>query len=279
MRDHAPVYWDAENELWGIARYDDIVEIEKAKDVFINSDRKKGGYRPNLPSDPSIIGLDDPLHTKRRKLVNRGFTPRTVLAWEDHIQADDHRAARRRRHQGPRRADRRPRRAAARADDRPAARLPARDVAEAHGVVGAHHRRWRRSALRRRRRDHGRVRVRRCVRGALRGEAALPGRRHHDRLDDGGDRRRGDRSRSRHQRLPAAARRRRRDHAHGDRAHDPRARGATRPVPAAARRRRHDRGGRGVHPLGHAGAQHVPGGERATTRSAARPSGRASRSC
>ena len=86
MRDHAPVYWDAENELWGIARYDDIVEIEKAKDVFINSDRKKGGYRPNLPSDPSIIGLDDPLHTKRRKLVNRGFTPRTVLAWEDHIQ-------------------------------------------------------------------------------------------------------------------------------------------------------------------------------------------------
>lgn len=87
MREHAPVYWDAENELWGIARYDDIVEIEKAKDVFINSDTKKGGYRPNLPADPSIIGLDDPLHTKRRKLVNRGFTPRTVLAWEDHIQA------------------------------------------------------------------------------------------------------------------------------------------------------------------------------------------------
>src|SRR6185503_21203544 len=25
--------------------------------------------------------------TQRRKLVNRGFTPRTVLAWEDHIQA------------------------------------------------------------------------------------------------------------------------------------------------------------------------------------------------
>ncbi len=81
MREHTPVYWDAQNELWGIARYDDIVEIEKAKDVFISSDKVKGGYRPNLPSDPSIIGLDDPIHTKRRKLVNRGFTPRTVLAW------------------------------------------------------------------------------------------------------------------------------------------------------------------------------------------------------
>ena len=66
LREHAPVYWDDLNELWGISRYDDILEIEKAKDIFINSDIEKGGYRPNLPSDPSIIGLDDPLHTKRR---------------------------------------------------------------------------------------------------------------------------------------------------------------------------------------------------------------------
>ena len=87
LREHAPVYWDAANELWGISRYDDILEIEKAKSVFISSDTAKGGYRPNLPSDPSIIGLDDPLHTKRRVLVNRGFTPRTVLRWEDQVKA------------------------------------------------------------------------------------------------------------------------------------------------------------------------------------------------
>lgn len=86
MRECAPVYWDEQNELWGITRYDDIVEIEKAKDVFISSDTVKGGYRPNLPADPSIIGLDDPMHTKRRKLVNRGFTSRSVLRWEEHIR-------------------------------------------------------------------------------------------------------------------------------------------------------------------------------------------------
>ena len=86
LREDAPLYWDALNELWGVSRYDDILEIEKAKDVFINSDTEKGGYRPNLPADPSIIGLDDPLHTKRRMLVNRGFTPRTVLRWEEHIK-------------------------------------------------------------------------------------------------------------------------------------------------------------------------------------------------
>lgn len=87
MREHAPVYWDATNELWGISRYDDILEIEKAKDVFISSDTEKGGYRPNLPADPAMIGTDDPLHTKRRKLIARRFTPKAVASWEEHVRA------------------------------------------------------------------------------------------------------------------------------------------------------------------------------------------------
>ena len=86
LRENAPVYWDSVNELWGISRYDDILEIEKAKDIFINSDEEKGGYRPNLPADHSIIGIDDPLHTQRRKLVARRFTPRAVTNWEDDVR-------------------------------------------------------------------------------------------------------------------------------------------------------------------------------------------------
>ena len=87
MRANAPVYWDETNELWGISRYDDIVHIEKRKDLFINSDPEKGGYRPNIPADPAIIGLDDPLHQRRRNLVARRFTPRAVASWEDHIRS------------------------------------------------------------------------------------------------------------------------------------------------------------------------------------------------
>ena len=86
MRANEPIYWDDENELWGIARYDDIVDIEKRKREFINSDKEKGGYRPNLPADDAIIGLDDPLHVKRRNLVSRRFTPRAASAWEDDIR-------------------------------------------------------------------------------------------------------------------------------------------------------------------------------------------------
>jgi cytochrome P450 family 142 subfamily A polypeptide 1 len=87
MRANEPVYWDEVNELWGISRYDDIVRIEKDKATFINSDKEKGGYRPNLPADAAIIGLDDPLHVKRRNLVSRRFTPRAASAWEDDIRA------------------------------------------------------------------------------------------------------------------------------------------------------------------------------------------------
>ncbi|MGZ8751715.1 MAG: cytochrome P450 [Acidimicrobiia bacterium] len=87
LRENQPVYWDATNELWGISRYNDIEFIEKHADLFINSDQNKGGYRPNIPADPAMIGLDDPLHRSRRNLVARRFTPRAVGEWEADVRA------------------------------------------------------------------------------------------------------------------------------------------------------------------------------------------------
>lgn len=86
FREHEPVAWDAENELWGIFRFDHVAEIEMRDDIFVNSDQAKGGYRPNIPADPAIIGLDNPKHTQRRKLVSRRFTPRAVAEREAHIR-------------------------------------------------------------------------------------------------------------------------------------------------------------------------------------------------
>src|SRR5262249_13316203 len=87
MRERSPVHWDDINELWGVSRYDDIVEIERRKDVFINSDQEKGGYRPNIPADRAIIGLDDPHHSLRRNLVARRFTPRAVTDKEPLVRS------------------------------------------------------------------------------------------------------------------------------------------------------------------------------------------------
>jgi cytochrome P450 family 142 subfamily A polypeptide 1 len=74
LRAERPAYWDPVNELWGISRYRDIVAIEKDPATWSN----EGGYRPNIPADPSMIGVDDPLHATRRRLVARRFTPRAV---------------------------------------------------------------------------------------------------------------------------------------------------------------------------------------------------------
>ena len=85
LRQNSPCHWDDINELWVLTRYDDIVAVEKDKELFVSSDRQKGGYRPNIPADQSIIGTDDPLHQARRSLVSRRFTPRAVQRWRGHI--------------------------------------------------------------------------------------------------------------------------------------------------------------------------------------------------
>ncbi len=77
MRDNAPAYWDesADGGLWGVTRYDDIMRIAKTPDLFCSGKSS----RPERDSwIPSMINLDEPLHKRRRNIVNRGFTPRRV---------------------------------------------------------------------------------------------------------------------------------------------------------------------------------------------------------
>jgi cytochrome P450 family 142 subfamily A polypeptide 1 len=81
MREHAPVYWDesADGGLWGISLYDDVMEISRRPELFCSG----RSSRPERDSwIPSMINLDDPLHKRRRNLVNRGFTPRRVAEHE-----------------------------------------------------------------------------------------------------------------------------------------------------------------------------------------------------
>ena len=76
MRANAPVYWDG--RVWGITRYDDLKAIAKDPATFSNA----GGIRPDSGPIPMMIDMDDPAHLKRRKLVNKGFTPRRVREQE-----------------------------------------------------------------------------------------------------------------------------------------------------------------------------------------------------
>ena len=72
MRAQAPVYFDG--NVWGVTRYADVKDVSRQPEVFSNA----GGIRPNQPALPMMIDMDDPAHLARRKLVNKGFTPRRV---------------------------------------------------------------------------------------------------------------------------------------------------------------------------------------------------------
>ena len=82
LRDDAPAYWDPIQRIWGISRYDDVVEIEKRTARFTSS----SGSRPRIVADYSMINNDDPLHQHKRRLVARRFTPRSVKEHEDHVR-------------------------------------------------------------------------------------------------------------------------------------------------------------------------------------------------
>jgi cytochrome P450 family 142 subfamily A polypeptide 1 len=82
MREHAPAYWDAKNEVWALTRYADVLAVEKDATTF-------SSYRAPRPHGfhlPMMISMDGSEHARRRKLVSRGFTPRRVRDHEPTIR-------------------------------------------------------------------------------------------------------------------------------------------------------------------------------------------------
>jgi cytochrome P450 family 142 subfamily A polypeptide 1 len=80
MRANAPVYWDG--HAWGITRHADLKAISKDPATFSNA----GGIRADADPLQMMIDMDDPEHLRRRKLVNRGFTPRRVRDREAEVR-------------------------------------------------------------------------------------------------------------------------------------------------------------------------------------------------
>lgn len=83
MRRNAPVYFDETNGLWAIATYEGVRAAEGNAAVFSSAN----GSRPDTGPLPWMMDMDKPAHMKRRKLVNRAFTPARVRDSEPRIRA------------------------------------------------------------------------------------------------------------------------------------------------------------------------------------------------
>jgi cytochrome P450 family 142 subfamily A polypeptide 1 len=82
LRTNAPVWRDPHSGVWGVATYDLVKHVSTHPELFSSA----RGIRPDHGPNPMMIDMDDPQHLQRRKLVNKGFTPRQVRSKESSIR-------------------------------------------------------------------------------------------------------------------------------------------------------------------------------------------------
>jgi cholest-4-en-3-one 26-monooxygenase len=91
LRANDPVHrHPGEPDFWAVTRYEDVVHVSRHSELF--SSARKLALFAEMPEEQiamqrmMMLNQDPPEHTRRRSLVNRGFTPRTIGALEQHIR-------------------------------------------------------------------------------------------------------------------------------------------------------------------------------------------------
>jgi cholest-4-en-3-one 26-monooxygenase len=94
LRAEAPVCFLPEPDgpgYWGVFGYEDLFEVSRRPQTFGSHPNTMivdpGGSDEATVAGELMLNQDPPRHTKLRKLVNRGFTPRQISALEPRIRA------------------------------------------------------------------------------------------------------------------------------------------------------------------------------------------------
>jgi cholest-4-en-3-one 26-monooxygenase len=98
LRREAPVYWhegDADvpvgmagtaGPFWAVTGYDDVVTVNRDNATFSSAERLVFMWDPDDANHEQqrllMLNMDPPLHTRYRRLINKGFTPRMVSELE-----------------------------------------------------------------------------------------------------------------------------------------------------------------------------------------------------
>jgi cytochrome P450 len=95
LRDDAPMHWAPATGTFVLSRYDDVAWALSDTDLF-SSDAMRGvllNYAtgsgeqrlPRADASGMLVSVDPPDHSELRRIVNRGFTPRRMADWHEHI--------------------------------------------------------------------------------------------------------------------------------------------------------------------------------------------------
>jgi cholest-4-en-3-one 26-monooxygenase len=94
LREQAPVFWHEGTEgsgagFWAVTKYNDCVLVNRDAQLFSSAD--KATFIWDMAQDQIdqlrllMLNMDPPLHTRYRRLVNKGFTPRMIAQLEAKI--------------------------------------------------------------------------------------------------------------------------------------------------------------------------------------------------
>jgi cholest-4-en-3-one 26-monooxygenase len=94
LRRDAPAFWHPQEGaprggFWAITRYDDCVQVNRDWEHF--SSARRGSLFPDMDDDQlaqqqlMMVNMDPTMHTRYRRLVNKGFTPKMVRDLEQQI--------------------------------------------------------------------------------------------------------------------------------------------------------------------------------------------------
>ena len=102
LRRTAPVWWNAQRRgsagfdddgYWAVTRHADILEVSRRSELYSSSENTALiRYHEGITRDAIemqrviLLNSDPPEHTKARRIVSRGFTPKAVRAMEDNLR-------------------------------------------------------------------------------------------------------------------------------------------------------------------------------------------------
>ncbi|MEV5706289.1 cytochrome P450 [Actinoallomurus sp. NPDC052274] len=91
LRRHDPVHrHPGEPDFWAVTRYDDVVRVSRHPEIFSSHRRLSLFPEPTeeqlVMQRMMMLNQDPPEHTRKRSIVNKGFTPRTIGRLEEHIR-------------------------------------------------------------------------------------------------------------------------------------------------------------------------------------------------
>ena len=82
LRATEPVALDADTNTYALLMHADIIWAERQPELFSSAN----GSRPNGEQQHSMIDADNPKHGEQRRLVAKGFTPKQMARYEQHVR-------------------------------------------------------------------------------------------------------------------------------------------------------------------------------------------------